>query len=92
LQAQQIEIATLKAALDEVQPAGGQAVSGTLLGGSVTARSSLMLSKKSEDLTRYYAAEALLNRGWGRPATAITREGDTGPAKVELTVVNEFYP
>ena len=38
----------------------------------------LMLSKESEDLTRYYAAEALLNRGWGRPATAITGEGDTG--------------
>ena len=35
----------------------------------------LMLSKKSEDLTRYYAAEALLNRGRGRPATAITGEG-----------------
>ena len=52
----------------------------------------LMLSKESEDLTRYYTAEALLNRGWGRPATAITGEGDTGPAKVELTVVNEFYP
>ena len=52
----------------------------------------LMLSKESEDLTRYYAAEALLNRAWGRPATAITGEGDTEPAKVGLTVVNEFYP
>ena len=32
-------------------------------------------------------------RGKGRlPATAITGEGDTGPAKVELTVVNEYYP
>jgi hypothetical protein len=51
-----------------------------------------MLSKESEDRTRYYAAEALLNRAWGRPATAITGEGDTGPAKVELTVANEFYP
>jgi hypothetical protein len=51
-----------------------------------------MLSKESEDRTRYYAAEALLNRASGRPATAIMGEGDTGPAKVELTVVNEFYP
>src|ERR1700719_1226092 len=45
----------------------------------------LMLSKETDDLTRYHAAEALLNRGWGRPATAIAGEGDTGPAKVELT-------
>jgi hypothetical protein len=29
---------------------------------------------------------------WGRPAQAVTGEGGTGPAKIELTVVNEFYP
>jgi hypothetical protein len=51
----------------------------------------LMLSKKSEDLTRYYAAEALLNRGWGRPATAMTGEGGTGPAQVNITWVDEFH-
>jgi hypothetical protein len=32
------------------------------------------------------------NRGHGRPATAVTGEGGTGPAPVELTVVHEFYP
>ena len=42
--------------------------------------------------TQAFAAQEILNRGWGRPATAITGEGDTGPAKVELTVVNEFHP
>ena len=52
----------------------------------------LMLSKTSEDLTRYYAAEALLNRGWGRPATAMTGEGGTGPAQVNITWVDEFHP
>jgi hypothetical protein len=40
--------------------------------------------------TQAFAAQEILNRG--RPATAITGEGDTGPAKVELLVVNEFYP
>ena len=42
--------------------------------------------------TQAFAAQELLNRGWGRPATAVTGEGDTEPAKVELTVVNEYYP
>jgi hypothetical protein len=32
-------------------------------------------------LTQFYAAQELLNRG--RPATAVTGEGETGPAKVE---------
>jgi hypothetical protein len=51
----------------------------------------LMPSKKSEDVTRYYAAEALLNRGWGRPATAVTGAGGTRPAQVNITWVDEFY-
>ena len=42
--------------------------------------------------TQAFAAQEILNRGWGRPATAIAAESDTGPAKVELTVVNEYYP
>jgi hypothetical protein len=37
-------------------------------------------------------AAKLLNRGHGRPATAVTGEGGTGPAPVELTVVHEFDP
>jgi hypothetical protein len=36
--------------------------------------------------------QEILNRGYGRPAIAVTGEGDTGPVNVELTVVNEFYP
>ena len=39
----------------------------------------LMLSKESEDLTRYYAAEALLNRGWGRPRRRWSEK--TGPGR-----------
>ena len=39
--------------------------------------------------TQAFAAQELLNRWWGRPATAMTGEGDTEPAKVELLVVNE---
>jgi hypothetical protein len=42
--------------------------------------------------TQLCAAQEILSRGYGRPATAITGEGGTGPAVVELTVVNEFYP
>jgi hypothetical protein len=42
--------------------------------------------------TQFCAAQEILNRGFGRPATAITGEGGTGPAVVELTVVHEFYP
>ena len=42
--------------------------------------------------TQFCAAQEILNRGYGRPATAVTGEGGTGPAKVELTVVQEFYP
>jgi hypothetical protein len=42
--------------------------------------------------TQAFAAQEILNRGWGRPATAVTGEGGTGPAPVELTVVQEFYP
>ena len=53
---------------------------------------SLMRSKETSELTQFYAAQELLNRGHGRPATAVTGEGGTGPAPVELTVVHEFYP
>jgi hypothetical protein len=53
---------------------------------------SLMKSKKSGELTKFYCAQELLNRGWGRPATAVTGEDGTGPPRVELTVVNEYYP
>ena len=42
--------------------------------------------------TQAFAAQEILSRGWGRPATAVTGEGGTGPAKFELTVVQEFYP
>ena len=52
---------------------------------------SLMRSKETSELTQFYAAQELLNRGHGRPATAVTGEGDTGPAKVNLTVVHELY-
>ena len=50
--------------------------------------------RRSEALpqTHFCAAQEILKRGCGRPATATTGEGDTGPAKVELTVGNEFYP
>jgi hypothetical protein len=41
---------------------------------------SLMRSKKTSELTQFYAAQELLNRGHGRPATAVTGEGGTGPA------------
>jgi hypothetical protein len=30
--------------------------------------------------------------GHGRPATAVAGEGETWPAKIELTVVDEFLP
>jgi hypothetical protein len=52
---------------------------------------SLMRSKETSELTQFYAAQELLNRGHGRPATAVTGEGDTGPAKIEFTVVQEFH-
>jgi len=52
----------------------------------------LMRSKRSGELTKFYCAQEILNRACGRPATAVTGEGGTGPAKIELTVVNEFYP
>ena len=42
--------------------------------------------------TQFSAMQEILNRGYGRPATAVTGEGGTGPAPVELTVVNEYYP
>jgi hypothetical protein len=53
---------------------------------------SLMRSTDTFELTQFYAAQELLNRGHGRPATAVTGEGGTRPAKVEITWVDEFYP
>jgi len=41
---------------------------------------SLMRSKETSELTQFYAAQELLNRGHGRPATAATGESGTGPA------------
>jgi hypothetical protein len=51
-----------------------------------------MRSKRSGELMRLYAAQELLNRAHGKPATAVTGEGGTGPATINLTVVDEFYP
>jgi hypothetical protein len=42
--------------------------------------------------TQAFAAQEILNRGWGRPATAVTGESGTEPVTVNLTVVDEFYP
>ena len=42
--------------------------------------------------TQFFAAQEILNRGYGRPATAVTGEGGTGPVSVNLVVVDEFYP
>ena len=53
---------------------------------------SLMRSKETSELTQFYAAQELLNRGHGRPATAVSRESGTGPAKIELTWVDQFFP
>jgi hypothetical protein len=39
---------------------------------------SLMRSKETSQLTQFYAAQELLNRGHGRPATAVTRGGRHG--------------
>jgi hypothetical protein len=52
---------------------------------------SLMRSKKTSELTQFYAAQELLNRGHGRPATTIMGAGD-GPPKIEVTIVDNFYP
>ena len=53
---------------------------------------SLMRSTETSELTQLYAAQELLNRGHGRPATAVTSEGGTGPPQVNITWVDEFYP
>jgi hypothetical protein len=42
-------------------------------------------------LTQFYAAQELLNRGHGRPATAVMGASG-GPPKIELTVVDNFFP
>ena len=44
------------------------------------------------DIVAVLRGRTLLNRGWGQPATAVTGEDGTGPAKVEITCVDEFYP
>lgn len=51
-----------------------------------------MTLKKTSELTQFYAAQELLNRGHGRPAQAVTGEGGTGPAQVNLVVEDHFYP
>ena len=51
-----------------------------------------MPSTETSELTQFYAAQEPLNRGHGRPATAVTTEGGTGPAKVEITWVDHFEP
>jgi hypothetical protein len=52
---------------------------------------SLMRSKETSELTQFCAAQELLNRGHGRPATAVPGEGGTGPAEVRVTFVDEFH-
>jgi hypothetical protein len=52
---------------------------------------SLMRSKETSELTQFYAAQELLNRGHGRPATAVMGASG-GPPKIELTVVDTFSP
>ena len=44
------------------------------------------------ELTQFYAAQELLNRGHARPATAVTGEGGAGPAPVNLTVGHRTGP
>lgn len=41
--------------------------------------------KADSERTRVAAAEALLDRGWGKPALAITGEGGEGPVKIVVT-------
>jgi hypothetical protein len=42
--------------------------------------------------TQAFAAQVLLDRGWGRPATMVVAESGKGPARIEITRVDEFYP
>jgi hypothetical protein len=41
--------------------------------------------------TQAFAADAILNRAYGRPATAVVASQGTGPARVEITWVDEYH-
>lgn len=46
----------------------------------------IMVAEDAPHAARVSAASALLDRGWGKPAQAVTGEDGQGPVKVKVTL------
>lgn len=53
---------------------------------AITTLAEIMTNTDAGDRARTSAAEALLNRGWGKPAQPIDGDGEGGPVKIDVTV------
>jgi hypothetical protein len=56
---------------------------------AVRALAGIMRQAKAPAAARVAAASALLDRGWGKPAQAMTGEGGEGPVELKITWQSE---
>ena len=55
---------------------------------AIKALAGIMNESRSADSARVAAAQALLDRGWGKPAQSVTGEDGEGPVKLVVEVVD----